>query len=552
MVRYLSAVGENGSIELVFDAAFKWGAGLAADMVLPAHALVPHDPETPTALLLLADRLDCPSRMVQERSCWWIAHLLADEGTRNAAKNALLRWHSDIDLELRSCLLLLILHLSCSAHDVSADFAVGVASEAGLVPSIGARLLLQQLGDDGAILSDSFDVVAQHSGQPDESFPGVPSFESTVSMYLTPSFLDWAGILDSSGVAFSRQWQWEAIQLAGEHGMSRVLTGGPSANHHYWDWVDNQALHISDRLSVLLRSAYLRTLHWAAASDRLGEAEADSHAVRAAVMADPRLWAVRPATRPAWWPRDSANGPGIDTLAEGVGRAIANRLERQGPDADGVLLFAGGPVGSCDGQHVEFTIRAFLQSAHGPDEPSEHELVDMPRVGCQLEPRVLFVDGTYSPAGPYAVPLGDWMVAPLSWRLMCDTRGWLIPERYIRGLFVPPSWLFPSGVEIKAEPGQVSVRSGDCVVGSYRYWHDELRERHQQGAGSRAGCELVVSREWLDPHLAAGASLGWIGALSIAERVGDREGLGQAQVVGTWLVGGSRIVRPNPWLPPAL
>ena len=247
------------------------------------------------------------------------------------------------------------------------------------------------LGGDGARLSESLDITTQHSGQPDESFPGVAGFGSTVSMYLAPSFLDWAEGLDASGVGFSRQWEWEATQLAREHGMSWLLNRGASTNCHYWDPVSNQALHISDRLSVLLRSAYLRALHWAMERNGLDEAQAGSHAARAAVMADPKLWAVRPSTPPAWWPGDSANESGIDTLAEEVGQAITNRLESEDSGNDEVLLLVEGPVGSREGLHAELTIRAFLQSAHGSAEPSQEELVDMPLVGCRLEPGSLFL-----------------------------------------------------------------------------------------------------------------------------------------------------------------
>lgn len=120
MIAFLETVGQVGRTDEVVDAAVWWGAGLAADMHLPDDALTPDDPELPSALRLLVDRLDCPARMVQERAAWSLAGLLADTDTRDGTTKALLDWHATGPLELRSCLLLLILHLARIAHGISA------------------------------------------------------------------------------------------------------------------------------------------------------------------------------------------------------------------------------------------------------------------------------------------------------------------------------------------------------------------------------------------------------------------------------------------------
>jgi hypothetical protein len=83
-------------------------------------------------------------------------------------------------------------------------------------------------------------------------------------------------------------------------------------------------------------------------------------------------------------------------------------------------------------------------------------------------------------------------------------------------------------------------------VVSYRYWNDELRERQYRGVGSRMGAELLIRREWLQPHLDAGATLCWVVTLSIAQRGEYEEQFGEPQVVGTWPSLGAISCGPNP------
>src|SRR5829696_2094497 len=68
--------------------------------------------------------------------------------------------------------------------------------------------------------------------------------------------------------------------------------------------------------------------------------------------------------------------------------------------------------------------------------------------------------------------------------------------------------------------------------------------------GSPVGGELVLRQDCLEPQLGAGATLCWIVTLSIAQRGEFEDTFEDPQIDGKWLVGGSHIVLPNPWLPP--
>lgn len=547
MIAFLETVGRAGRADEVVEAAVCWGAGLAADMRLPEAALTPDGPELPPALRLLVDRLDCPSRMVQERASWSLAELLADTETRDSTTKALLDWHAAEPLELRSCLLLVMLHLARTTHGISAVTCVDLARRANLVPSIGAEILLREFGDRGADLAASLGYRTRHSRRPPINSSGVKDFGSTVRAHLAPVFLRFASMLDTSGIPFSRQWEWEAVELSRQQEL--LLEPNAHFDYHYRGGADGPAMAINDRVSVVLRSAYLRALHWSVDEAALDVGRAETHARWLAVMADPTLWAVRPWVRPAWWPTDPGEADRLDILGEAVGRAVMDRLEEQASEEE-ILLFTAGPIGNRPHLRAEVTIRAFLQSAQGAMKPSQRDLAKVPQVKCHPVPPRLFLPGTYASSMQYAGLLRDWMIAPLAWELFPNTQQWLLPEHQTRGIHVPATWLFLEEPVITTESGRVSFSSGAQQVARYSYWNDELRDRYYPGAGSRVGAELLMRREWLEPQLEAGATLCWVATLSIAQREEYKEQFGEPRVVGTWVVGGSHIVWPEPWLPP--
>src|SRR5829696_8244302 len=97
------------------------------------------------------------------------------------------------------------------------------------------------------------------------------------------------------------------------------------------------------------------------------------------------------------------------------------------------------------------------------------------------------------------------------------------------------------------------------LLSTYRPpWTDNLLAKRRRAAyggtvspgGSPVGGELVLRQDCLEPQLGAGATLCWIVTLSIAQRGEFEDTFEDPQIDGKWLVGGSHIVLPNPWLPP--
>jgi hypothetical protein len=97
------------------------------------------------------------------------------------------------------------------------------------------------------------------------------------------------------------------------------------------------------------------------------------------------------------------------------------------------------------------------------------------------------------------------------------------------------------------------------LLSTYRPpWTDNLLAKRRRAAygdtvssgGSPVGGESLLRQDCLEPQLGAGATLCWIVTLSIAQRGEYEDTFEDPQIVAKWLVCGSHIVLPNPWLPP--
>ena len=88
-------------------------------------------------------------------------------------------------------------------------------------------------------------------------------------------------------------------------------------------------------------------------------------------------------------------------------------------------------------------------------------------------------------------------------------------------------------------------------------WTDNLLAKRRRAAYGGTSAqedllwgELLWRQDCLEPQLGAGATLYWIVTLSIAQRGEYEDTFEDPQIVAKWLVCGSHIVLPNPWLPP--
>jgi NACHT domain len=548
LVRFLEEMGQEAQIPEVLAAAVRWGGGMAADMSLTAANIVADTSDISVALSLLADRLDCPSRMVQERACWELAECLASVDTRPLTTRAILAWHARESLEMRSCMLLLILNLARVADGLTGNDCVEVARSANIASSIGADLLLRELGSEGVALASSLSFEGSNSGDPDAHFPNPgEEFPLFVGAHLAPLFRHWAQELD--GLSFSRQWAWEAGLLAGQRKLS--LRPNENFNYHYRDNSERPGLAINNRVSAILRSAYLRALHRCIETKVLASHEANKHARFSAILADPSVWAVHPSARPDWWPKDPGESDGIDTLAVAVGEAVQRLFSM--PRSGDTLIYASGPVGTRTRLYADLSIKAFFQSAVGQRTPSRGDLESQRQVFCERVPaRISLSGGSYAPSTDVASYLDDWLIAPLAWWLDDDTHDWLLPQRQTRGIHLPATWLFAAPPQVVAAADELRVLVSGSTAATFKYWHDGLRERHYRNTGARVGCQLVVGDDWLERQIEDGAALCWLVTLTVTKRGQYSGEFDETPASVSWLKGGVRMVWPNPWKPPSV
>lgn len=540
MVRYLAAVGQANLAQEVTDAAVQWGAGLAADMILPDHALDYLAPDLSTSLLLLVRRLDYPSRMVQERAAWALSALAGDSATRGSTVAALLAWHAEERLEMRSSLLLSILLSAHRDHGMDRNSCLAAVDAAQLIDSGAVALLLAELGVENHVRAPQVLAGATSAAANCESLDDV------VPPHLAPVFLDWAGSLDDLGIGFTEAWRREAAALAPGYGLS--LRRNAHFDDFYRGGSRDRSLAINDRMSMFLRSTFLRVLR---RMHEQGLIDADVSrwmAQRTGILVDPSRWAVNAQPRPSWWPADPGIVSGIDALPQAVSRALEARLSGStGP----VLAYAGGPIGSREHMHAELEVRGYMQAAFGGQRPTDSELAALRSVPSCTDSRRLGVVGGYWSLDDYASMARDWLLAPLTWRVEPGVFDWLLPERHQRGLRAPAGWLAPSLTLTPVAEGVRAV-AGSAIVASYHYWHDDLRERHYYGAGARVGAELLVERGPVQAQVDRGASLCWVATLHVARRGEYEDRFGEPALVGTWVVGGSRLAFPRPWSPPGI
>jgi len=232
-------------------------------------------------LRLLFTQLTWPSGLVRERACVQIATLLLDPEYSGEARSRLFAWMKSQNLESVNALgLLPFLRARLDQSDFTFPHLEEIASVV-VKPSLLSALLLHEFsGDEVPVLLE-----AMHSGEVPPDFAVNPFFSKYVKTFLPPYFDYLAGLIEEGEViAFRRHWSFEWQQLVEETGVK--LT---DRNLYLWFGSHSEkerVLGTDTKLSEVYRSAFLRSLAWAVASDRLGV----NDAIVFAVETCPVIW----------------------------------------------------------------------------------------------------------------------------------------------------------------------------------------------------------------------------------------------------------------------
>lgn len=544
MVLFLVQFGRLDDARAVVNAAREWVLGLAVNMRLPNPAIQLPQSGAPYTLGLLVERLDCPSRLVQDRASSALVELLGAPVTRDSTMAALEDWHANHPNEIKTCLILQLIWLAALRFSLSIEERTALVARIQRIPSAGERLLIGRLGVDVQSI-----VAAQiASPLPSEAFRRVTRFREIVSGHLAPVFLTWASSLDTQGLEFTRRWREEFARL-GQALPSHINIDDAVSHFHYSGSEDSGFLEISDAISTILRAAYLRTVQALVESGDLAPAAGLPHQVRATLQTDPPFW-TEPSSAPRWWPIISPDEPDQKEL-EGRVRQALRMLERPVSPTDPILLYASGPLVATPILNVHLTVQAFLQSAVGATRPAIDDIIAISEVRCSFDDE-LAETRTYSSSEQYAGQLEDWILAPLGWlTARADVHPWLRPHLAASLAPLPAAWLFEGEPRVTASGSTVTVSDIRGTMARRVYWNAALRGRSHHGEGPRVGFELTCDRALLQPHTDAGADLCWVAFVLSSKRERYAKSFEPRKLAMSVLVGGSRIVLPKPWVPPA-
>ena len=279
--------------------------------------------ENDSHIRLLLSRLLWPSPLVQERACRALASLLRDEAQAKTTWHHLSGWMKERTLEMDSVAGLLVLARVTveeggllalfpnrpapqSASLIAAPSLPPIAEvvESLRYPSLMSWLLLRDIYRCPELLieesqTSGFDL---HSGEPPTEFKPSFFFGRYCTQYLPQVFNHLAEQMEKDGRPFKRQWAFEWQQVVERAGIERN-----DISLNFWlSGYNGKEYHAAalPRMAQVFRSALLRTLAWAHENGILGAGDVFGITAKMRLV-DLELWAIEPASRPQWWPREA-------------------------------------------------------------------------------------------------------------------------------------------------------------------------------------------------------------------------------------------------------
>lgn len=422
------------------------------------------------AFPVLLSRLDWPLRMVRLEAARQVAALLAadQDGSRRAA---FLNWLYARETETEAAAGLLVVGLTGTPPVVSLDEVTNALRR----PSLLSDLYLTILYGGPRAPRTWADATA---GPFPPVFEPHTSFERRVREKAAPIFFSRFELLERrTGLPFLQQWAWEESVLN-----SRLKRYSPAPR--YFTDVAHQGFLADADLAEgeVLRSALIRTLHFAMTHWGMPENQATSLAALAA-PANLDLARLAPTARPGWWPSahlETEPEHGADLQLPPLGD----------PGGSEVVAVARGPVTVSKQVWAEAEYALSLpatESGAGEVAFFTGPLLQLPR---HVAPNDIAVTDTSAVASKnLAAQLvilsgGRWQTG-----LLC------------RGVWMPNPCLAPATIEIRVDMQQITYLCQGREIGRFIYWHAPWQPDHPPGSDGSIGCALLVSRDF-----AAGAN----------------------------------------------
>ena len=459
---------------------------------------------------LLLTQLVWPSGLIRERACVQLASLLLDPEYSSETQRQLIAWMKSQDLESVNALgLLPFLRARLDQSDFTFPPFEEIASSV-VKPSLLSALLLHEFSPDNV---DLLPECMQHSGEVPSDFAVHPFFSKYVKTFLPPYFDFLAGMIEEGEViAFRRHWAFEWQQLVNKTGVK--LT---DRNLYFWFGSHSEkerVLGTDTKVSEVYRSAFLRSLAWAVATDRLGVNDAIVFAVETCPV-NLDLWRMKPVPKPDWFPRAREPEGRIDTVPAEVWRMVEDVWAGQQNGSDEWRIAeTSGVVLDCKVVY-DLEIYGMFQKSHGAKEPNLGLVAEWCHDELQLfsEMEHLHFRGWISEQNDrkWIRRFDDWSFAPASGSLNASSFARWQYWRMQRRVWLPAPYLASRRLDFHCNTNSIDVNENGEVIANWFDWVDGLTERHHIDLPMSTGQCLLVRREKIEEFAkSTGSSFCWV------------------------------------------
>ncbi len=452
---------------------------------------------TEQTLSWLVLRLTWPSIMVRERACVELAALLLHPQLGNATQIALVRWIAEQRLESVAALgILPFLHAKMQNEGYTPPLAD--LEKSLRMPSLLAWLLLNELDSQQTL---TFAGACRHAETAAKTFTPSPFFTKYVKNFLPPGYAEL--ILAIEPQFKLPLWRQGAFEW---HYLLTKLEITPTRNE-LDDWLrhfpgEEHYMGIDTLLSEVYRSAFLRTLAWAA--DQGVHPEIVAYLAANTCPVDLDLWRVVPHSKPVWWPQIQTATSQIDTTVADIWQQIEALWEqnRIGKGDKDTIIAACGIVYN---QEIIYNLEIFglFQSCIGPEAPDLIDIAEWYSDAVDAKDVVLTVDrpsllrfgGIIKGRSPEAelLQFADWLVVPAVFpvthtRAVSRWQWW----RLERNIWLPAPYLAESPIIIVCEPQAIVLRDKNGEIGRWIDWADGLGETKPDAVPPKTGQVMYV------------------------------------------------------------
>ncbi|MGA2148843.1 MAG: hypothetical protein ABSH49_28205 [Bryobacteraceae bacterium] len=423
-----------------------------------------------SGLDLLLQRLSWPSGLVRERACVSLGSLMADAKLGTDVATAVLAWMAVQKLESVAVFGLLAF-FQAKTRDVDIPPWDAVSPRL-LKPSLLSWLVARRLYEE--YIGDPA-VKEMHSGTAQPGFEVDPFFLRYAESFVPPVYLVRARHIDNKySPGFLTQWAFEWTRLVE---LTEFKLRRPYID--FWTRQDDDHLGCLDLpLSEVYRSAFLRSLAWAAVERAMPRSDALWLAAQTCPI-DLGLWRVPPGKQPGGWPKCGVVRDSVDTLPGEVATELAAIWHRQ-IGQEWLIAEASGRVQEGANSAYDLEIIGVIQACVGPsapDVPTIYAEGARRTIGWETEHPLVF-GGSYTrrSAVDWADRHSDWRI----WRLAALADPDTVPRwqwwRFRRGVWLPAPILTARRFQFRCTPEAVVVEEDGHEVARWTDWTHNLRE----------------------------------------------------------------------------